>query len=82
MCCLNDYCEEPFKGFRTYLPYITEMRFDAIWISQIVANVPKEYHEYWPQNMYEISTNFRTEQDFINLVTARHTTRVYIIRLE
>ena len=76
---LSDYCGGTFQGIQNNLPYITAMGFDAIWISPIVANLPNGYHGYWAQNIYEINSNFGTEQDFLNLVQACHAAGMYVM---
>ena len=40
---LHDYCNGTFHGIMNHLDYIQGMKFDAIWISPVVTNVPKVY---------------------------------------
>lgn len=66
----NTYCGGNFKGIENNLDYIKGMGFDAIWISPIVANYPRNFHGYAAQNIYQINPYFGTVEEFLSLVKA------------
>lgn len=72
------YCGGSFTGILTHLDYISDMGFDAVWISPITAQVTgntadgEAYHGYWQQNIYEINTNFGSAEELQALSAAMH----------
>ncbi len=78
-CDLHNYCGGTFKGLMNNLDYITDMGFNAIWISPILENTPGSYHGYHMTNLYNINPNFGTEQEFIDLINACHSKDLWIM---
>ncbi|KAK3676020.1 hypothetical protein LTR78_004212 [Recurvomyces mirabilis] len=54
------------------------MKFDAIWISPVVAQLPQmtgdgeAYTAYWQQDLYALNPKFGTEQDLKDLIGEVH----------
>jgi len=61
------------------LDYIQEMGFDAIWISPIIDNRDGGYHGYWGRNLYELNSNFGSEEDFRSFVDACHQRNIWVM---
>ncbi|CAD8189678.1 unnamed protein product [Paramecium octaurelia] len=78
-CNLSKYCGGDYKGIINNLDYITNMGFDAIWISPVNDNYDDGYHGYWYRNMYDVNKNFGNAQDLKNLVTACHNKGVWVM---
>ncbi|CAG9322929.1 unnamed protein product [Blepharisma stoltei] len=76
---LSNYCGGGWAGITNNLGYIQNMGFDAIWVSPVVTNTPNGYHGYWAQNFFTLNSNFGSEQDFINLVSALHARGMWIM---
>ena len=76
---LSDYCGGTFQGIIKNLDYITNMGFDAIWISPIIENTDRGYHGYFPKNIYAINPHFGTEQDLKDLIRACHERDVWVM---
>jgi len=55
------------------------MGFNAIWISPIVTNYAGGYHGYWATNWETVNSNFGTEQDLKDLVTAAHNKGIWVM---
>ena len=55
------------------------MGFDAIWISPIVDNYDGAYHGYWARNIYGLNSNFGSEQDFVDFVSACHERDIWVM---
>lgn len=72
----KSYCGGTWKGIENKLDYIQGMGFDAIWISPVVSNIGgnttlgESYHGYWPLALNSLNSNFGSEQDLKDLVTA------------
>ena len=75
----NKYCGGDHKGIEQHLDYITDMGFDAIWISPIVKNAEGSYHSYHTIDFYDINENFGTKQDILDLVKKCHDEDVFIM---
>lgn len=78
-CDLKKYCGGTFRGIINHVDYITQMGFNAIWISPIQENTQDSYHGYHYTNLYNINQNFGTEQDFKELVQRCHERDVWIM---
>lgn len=78
-CDLHNYCGGTFRGIQNNLDYISNMGFNAIWISPIIENLDGGYHGYWMKNIYNLNSNFGTEQEFINLVQACHERDIWVM---
>ena len=78
-CNLSKYCGGSYKGIQSKLDYIKGMGFDAIWISPIVENTAGSYHGYHLTNLYKLNTNFGTEDDLKNLITACHKKDIWVM---
>ncbi|KAF7367485.1 Alpha-amylase [Mycena sanguinolenta] len=81
----RQYCGGTWRGIINKLDYIQNMGFTAIWISPIIKQLPNNtyegepYHGYWPENLYALNSNFGTEQDLIDLITACHSRGMYLM---
>ncbi|OQO11107.1 hypothetical protein B0A48_05362 [Cryoendolithus antarcticus] len=75
---LGFYCGGTWRGIQDKLDYIQGMGFDAIWISPIVAQLPQQtgdgesYTAYWQQNLYQLNSDFGTENDLLELISDIH----------
>ena len=78
-CNLSKYCGGSYKGIQSKLDYIKGMGFDAIWISPIVENTAGSYHGYHLTNLYKLNSNFGTEDDLKNLITACHKKDIWVM---
>ena len=78
-CNLSKYCGGSYKGIQSKLDYIKGMGFDAIWISPIVENTAGSYHGYHLTNLYKLNTNFGTEDDLKNLISACHKKDIWVM---
>lgn len=76
---LGWYCGGGYDGLTKNLDYIQGMGFDAIWISPIIDNRDGGYHGYWGRNIYELNSNFGSEQSFINFVDACHARNIWVM---
>ena len=55
------------------------MGFNAIWISPIVQNYAGSYHGYHLTNLYNLNSNFGSEDDFKNLITQCHNRDIWVM---
>ena len=78
-CDLHNYCGGTYRGIINNLDYITGMGFNAIWISPILENTPGSYHGYHMTNLYNLNSNFGSEQDFIDFVKACHDRDIWVM---
>ena len=78
-CTLSQYCGGNYQGIINHLDYIQGMGFNAIWISPIVQNYAGSYHGYHLTNLYNLNTNFGSEDDFKNLITACHNRDIWVM---
>jgi alpha-amylase len=78
-CDIHNYCGGTYRGIINNLDYITGMGFNAIWISPILENTPGSYHGYHMTNLYNLNSNFGSEQDFFDLVKACHAKDVWVM---
>ncbi len=76
---LNNYCGGDHKGIENHLDYITEMGWDAIWISPIVKNAEGSYHSYHTLDFYDINEHFGTEEDIQSLIKKCHDNDVFVM---
>ncbi|KAJ3096836.1 hypothetical protein HDU96_000633, partial [Phlyctochytrium bullatum] len=67
---LRNYCGGTFKGITRNLDYLKDMGFDAIWISNVVAQDNEGYHGYYPYNLYQINPKFGSSDDLKALIAA------------
>ena len=58
--------------FKVTTFFIIGMGFDAIWISPIIDNRDGGYHGYWGRDMYKLNSNFGSDDDFRDFVSACH----------
>lgn len=71
-------CGGTWKGIKDHLDYIQNMGFDAIWISPVVAQIPKRtglgdaYAGYWQQDLYSLNDEFGTEDELHDLISDVH----------
>jgi alpha-amylase len=79
--CSNfrDYCGGTYVGILNKLDYISNMGFDAIWISPIIKNTEKAYHGYSPLDNYELNEHFGTKEEFLNLIKECHKRGIWIM---
>ncbi|KAJ3120365.1 hypothetical protein HK098_004660 [Nowakowskiella sp. JEL0407] len=69
------WCGGTIKGIQLKLDYISNMGFNAIWITPIFQQQPDDkegkwkakYHGYHTGNIYEIDKHFGTKQDLLDL---------------
>ncbi|KAH7815468.1 alpha-amylase [Monocercomonoides exilis] len=69
-CDLHDYCGGTWEGIEKHLDYIKDLGANAIWISPIVANPPKNYHGYAATDFYALNTHFGNSSSLKHLVNA------------
>ncbi|RUS24556.1 glycoside hydrolase superfamily [Jimgerdemannia flammicorona] len=75
----SNYCGGTYQGIINNLPYISNMGFDAIWISPIPVNSDKGYHGYWATDFYNLNTHFGSAADLKALVAAAHNIGMYVM---
>jgi alpha-amylase len=79
------YCGGTYKGAIDQLDYITQMGFNALWISPIPSNVDIEtidgvgWDGYWQKYIYELNNHFGTEGDLIEFITEAHKRDIWIM---
>lgn len=61
---IRKYCGGSWKGLTDKLEYISNMGFDAIWISPIQKNLPDSYHGYSITDLYKLNEHFGTQSDY------------------
>lgn len=82
---VGPYCGGTWSGVIDKLDYIQGMGFTAIMISPVTENLPQNttegssYHGYWPQNIYELNSNFGTRDDLKALVKALHARGMFLM---
>lgn len=76
---LSNYCGGNYQGIIQNLDYIQNMGFDAIWISPVVDNTDGGYHGYWARNIYQLNSNFGSENDFKNFVNECHMRGIWVM---
>lgn len=78
-------CGGTWRGLQNKLDYISDLGFDAVWISPISQNIDGQtpygeaYHGYWTQNLDVLNPYMGTVDDFNNLVTALHARDMYLM---
>jgi len=75
----STYCGGTYQGAVKKLDYISNMGFDAIWISPIVANTPNGYHGYWAQNIYETNPYFGSGDDLHYFIEQAHARDIWVM---
>lgn len=76
------FCGGSWKGIESHLDYIQGMDFDAIWISPItkqIDNPARAFHGYSQQDLYQLNSDFGTEQDLKDLSAALHARGMYLM---
>ena len=73
-----------WRGLTERLDYIAALGMSAIWISPIVANVPRlprsdGYHGYWASDFTELNPRFGSEEDLQALVARAHALDLAVI---
>ena len=73
-----------FRGIGEHLDYIEHLGGSAIWISPIVANVPRTevgdgYHGYWASDFTAINPRFGTLEELQALVAEAHRRDIAVI---
>lgn len=73
-----------FAGITEHLDYVTSLGANAIWISPVVANVPRMdvadgYHGYWASDFTEVNPRFGTLEELQAMVAAAHARDVAVI---
>jgi len=79
------YCAGSWKGIQEHLDYISNLGFDAVWISPVVANVEgtsaygQAYHGYWAEDITRLNSHFGTPYDLKQLIQAIHSAGMYVM---
>ncbi|WIA20821.1 hypothetical protein OEZ85_005176 [Tetradesmus obliquus] len=81
---LNSYCGGTWEGLSKRLTYITDMGFDAVWISPVSkqgsdAFGAAGYHGYWPADMYSLDPAFGSQQQLQALVHKCHNSGMFVM---
>ena len=76
---LTKYCGGTHVGLKKKLDYITDMGFDAIWISPIVKNTEGSYHSYHTIDFYGLNEHFGTEEELYDLIKECHDRDVWVM---
>ena len=76
---LSAYCGGTFQGIINHLDYISNMGFDAIWISPVVTNTDDGYHGYWAKDIYTVNSHFGNESDLVSLANELHKRDMYLM---
>lgn len=76
---LKSYCGGTFKGILYNLEHITDMGFNAIWISPVPENIEHGYHGYWAKNLYNINSHFGSADDLRALIEECHKRDVWVM---
>lgn len=82
---LRHYCGGTYRGAIDQLDYITELGFNALWISPIPLNIDQEtiygvgWHGYWQENIYQLNEYFGSEEDLIDFVRQAHQRDIWIM---
>ena len=62
-----------------YFSAVTDLGFDAIWISPVVENYEGGYHGYYASDLYKINSHFGTRQDLLDLVNECHQRNIWVM---
>lgn len=73
------YCGGDFKGIENNLDYITNLGFNAIWISPVPDNYPNAFHGYAAKNMTQINSHFGGESGLKSLIDACHKRDIWVM---
>ena len=79
------YCGGTYRGATDQLDYISEMGFDAIWISPIPSNVDNEtvygvgWHGYWQDHLDQLNRHFGNEEDLLSFIAEAHRRDIWIL---
>jgi alpha-amylase len=76
---LSNYCGGTWAGIESQLDYITNMGFDAIWISPMVSNIGNAYHGYHLSNLYTLNSYFGTESELKSMIASAHARGVWVM---
>jgi alpha-amylase len=76
---LSKYCGGTFSGIVSQLDYITDMGFDAIWISPIPKNTPEGYHGYWAEDLSVVNPHFGGETGLQALMSAAQQADLWVM---
>eukprot|EP00767_Chilomastix_cuspidata_P001057 gnl/Chilomastix_cuspidata/1318.p1 GENE.gnl/Chilomastix_cuspidata/1318~~gnl/Chilomastix_cuspidata/1318.p1 ORF type:complete len:482 (+),score=96.41 gnl/Chilomastix_cuspidata/1318:145-1446(+) len=76
---LGNYCGGTFDGIVDQLDYISELGFNAIWISPVITNRPGGYHGYWAEDIWGINSNFGSASDLRVLVDECHNRDIWVM---
>ncbi len=73
-----------WRGILDHLDYVEGIGANAIWISPIVANVPRlevgdGYHGYWASDFTTLNPRFGTLEDLQMLIAAAHQRDIAVI---
>jgi alpha-amylase len=81
----RNYCGGTYRAAISQLDYITDLGFDAIWISPIPSNVDGEtvygvgWHGYWQNHLETLNRNFGTEEDLIEFIRQAHARDIWVM---
>lgn len=79
------FCGGTWQGVINKLDYITNMGFDAIWISPITENVQgvtaygEAFHGYWPSDIFSLNSHMGSADDLNALSSALHAKGMYLM---
>ena len=76
---IRDYCGGTYTGITAHLDYITQLGFNAIWISPVVLNVPHAFHGYAAIDLWQLNPHFGTREEFTAMVSALHARDVWLM---
>ena len=80
-CNVNVYLGGTYKAMTQRLDYISNMGFDAIWITPIVKNIDNAgaYHGYWAADFFDVNENFGTSGDLTTFVEECHKRNIWVM---
>lgn len=61
------------------MDHISDLGFDAVWISPIVENTEGGYHGYWAKNFEKVNPHFGSESTLKSLVSTAHNKGMAVI---
>jgi alpha-amylase len=73
------YCGGTWVGIKNKIEYISNMGFDAIWISPVWKNLPNAYHGYSIVDLEKLNEHFGTDQDFKDMINAAHAKKINVM---
>jgi alpha-amylase len=76
---LTKYCGGTWVGIKNQIDYISNMGFDAIWISPVWKNLPDSYHGYSIIDLNKLNDFFGSDQDFKDMITAAHDKKINVM---